>query len=72
MKNLCSENLIAIFLTLGEHVYSVGSTLFPAMEANEEMLMKIFQDLDLEIIRWELCVKMTTHYYCILKKRAVS
>ena len=68
LQYLVSDGVIIIHGSIGEHTYTVGSAALPAMEATEEMLMKIFQDLNLEIVRWELCVKLTTHYYCILKK----
>ena len=68
LQHLKSNGLTVIQGSIGEHVYTVGSAYFPAMEADEEMLMNIFQELDLEAVRWELCEKITTHYYCILKK----
>ena len=68
LQYLNSNGLIIIQGSIGEHVYTVGSAYFPAMEADQEMLMRIFQELDLEVVRWELCEKVTTHYYCILKK----
>ena len=55
--------------SLGEHIYSVGSAIFPAMTADEAMIMEIFQDLQLQVLKWELSnSNLTTHYFCLLKK----
>ena len=68
LQYLVSNGVIIIHGSIGEHTYTVGSAALPAMEATEDMLMKIFHDLNLKIVRWEICVKLTTHYYCILRK----
>ena len=68
LRYLKTGGLILIHGSIGEHQYSVGSTLFPAMTADEEMLFEIFKELTLKILKWEKCVKVTTHYYTILQK----
>ena len=68
LQYLVSDGVIIIHGSIGEHTYTVGSAALPAMEATEDMLMKIFHDLNLKIVRWEICVKLTTHYYCILRR----
>ena len=60
--------LILIQGSLGEYQYSVGSAIFPAMNADEPMIKSIFQECQLELLQWELCVKLTTHYYALLRK----
>ena len=60
---------IVIQGSLGEHIYSIGSAIFPAMTADEAMIMEIFQNLQFRVLKWELSKSnLTTHYFCILKK----
>lgn len=68
LQYLKPGGLILIHGSLGEHHYTVGSAMFPVMDADEKMLFAIFSHCGLEVIRWELCVKLTTHYYGILRK----
>ena len=60
---------IVIQGSLGEHCYTVGSAMFPAMNATEEMILDIFKEEHLEVKQMELCQKLTTHYYVILQKK---
>ena len=68
LQYLRPNGLILIHGSIGEHMYTVGSAAFPAMEADETMLLDIFKACGLEVIKWELCIKITTHYYTVLKK----
>lgn len=68
LQYLKQNGLIIIHGSIGEHMYTVGSAAFPAMEADEKMLFDIFKNCGLEVIKWELCVKISTHYYTIVKK----
>ena len=54
--------------SLGEHVYTVGSAAFPVMTADEDLILGIFQELKLQVVKWKLDVHLTTHYFCLLKK----
>mgnify|MGYP002042169882 FL=1 len=60
---------IVIQGSLGEHCYTVGSAMFPAMNATEDMILDIFKEEHLEVKQMELCQKLTTHYYVILQKK---
>ena len=60
---------IVIQGSLGEHIYSVGSAVFPAMTADESLILSIFQDLQLQVLKWQLSnSSLTTHYFCLLRK----
>ena len=54
--------------SLHEHQYSVGASLFPVMNVDEAGLRDIFKACELSILKLELSVKLTTHYYTILQK----
>lgn len=60
--------ILLIHGSLGEYRYTVGSASFPAMTADESMLFEIFQECHLKLVKWELCEKLTTHYYAALRK----
>ncbi len=68
LQYLKTGGLILIHGSIGEHIYTVGSAVFPAMTADESLILSIFEDLSLQVLQWELCQKLTTHYYAVLKK----
>lgn len=68
LSYLKPNGLILIHGSLGEHRYTVGSSSFPAMTADESMLLEIFQECHLKLVKWETCEKLTTHYYTALRK----
>ena len=60
---------IVIQGSLGEHCYSVGSSMFPAMTADEDLIFDIFKESQLQIIKWQLSNNgLTTHYFSLLRK----
>ena len=63
-----SGGLIVIQGSLGEHIYTVGSAVFPVMNADEDMILELFKECGLKLIQWQLRVELTTHYYALLEK----
>ena len=72
LQYLKPGGFIIIQGSIGEHVYTVGSAMFPAMNATEELILDIFKEEHLEVKHMELCEKLTTHYYAILQKNMTS
>lgn len=55
--------------SLGEYQYTVGSACIPVLNIDEENLRKVFEKLNLDILKWETTVRCSTHYFCVLKKK---
>ena len=68
LRYLKPGGFIIIQGSIGEHVYTVGSAMFPAMNATKELILEIFIEEHLEVKHMDLCEKLTTHYYAILQK----
>jgi len=62
--------------SLGEHCYTVGSSMFPAMTADKDLVFGIFQELQLDVVKWQTINSEpgpdptwgTTHYFSLLRK----
>ena len=55
--------------SLGEKTYTVGSAAFPVMDITESNLRLLFGRCGLEVIVWETCQKVTTHYFTIIRRK---
>ena len=60
---------IVIQGSLHEKCYTVGSAVFPAMDMTQDRLLAIFDQCNLDVVKFELCVKYSTHYFALLKRR---
>lgn len=69
LQYLKPNGVILIHGSLHETQYSVGACLFPVMNVDEVRLRDIFESCELNVIKLELRVKVTTHYFTILQKR---
>ena len=63
------DGLIVVQGSLDEKCYTVGSAVFPFMEISQDRLLAIFEECSLDLVKFELCVKYSTHYFALLKRK---
>ena len=63
------DGLIAVEGSLGEERHCVGSTVFIVLNIHQKTLLKVFEILSLEVIKWETTVRLSTHYFTVLKRK---
>ena len=68
-KALKPDGLIVVQGSLHEKCYTVGSSVFPVMEISQDRLLAIFEECGLDLVKFELCVKYSTHYFALLKRK---
>ena len=68
-KALKPDGLIVVQGSLHEKCYTVGSAVFPVMEISQDRLLAIFEECGLDLVKFELCVKYSTHYFALLKRK---
>ena len=66
------DGLLVVQGSLHEKCYTVGSAVFPVMEITQDRLLAIFDDCEMAVVKFELCVKYSTHYFALLKRRLHS
>jgi len=62
--------LIVIQGSLNEKCYTVGSSVFPVMDISQDRLLDIFRQCGLQVIKFELCIKYSTHYFALCRKNS--
>ena len=60
--------LLLVQGSLGEDVYTVGSSIFPVMNIDEPSFRRVVQECGLEVEKWTLCTKESTYYFSMLSK----
>ena len=63
------EGLMIVQGSLGEETYCVGSAVFPVLNIDKETLFTVFDNLELEVVKWETTVRVSTHYFTVLKRK---
>ena len=69
LKCMKEDGLMIVQGSLGEKSYCVGSAVFPVLDIDQETIMKVFENLSLEVVKWETTVRLSTHYFTILKRK---
>jgi len=69
LQCMAEDGLMIVQGSLGEERYCVGSAVFPVLNIDEETLRKVFENLSLEVVRWETTVRLSTHYFTVLKRK---
>ena len=69
MKSMSREGLMVVQGSLGEERYCVGSAVFPVLNIDQDTLFTVFQNLSLEVVRWETTVRCSTHYFTVLRRK---
>ena len=66
---LKQDGLMVVQGSLGEERYCVGSAVFPVLNIDQKTLLEVFEKLSLEVIKWETTVRLSTHYFTVLKRK---
>jgi len=69
LRWLKPEGLMLVQGSLGEYHYTVGSASMPVLDIQEKEFRAVVDRVGLEVIRWETTVRLTTHYYTVLKRK---
>jgi len=71
LRFLSDDGLMLVQGSLGEHHYSVGSAMLPVLDINQDEFMDVVNKLDLEVLRWQTTVRVSTHYFTLLRRKKV-
>jgi len=69
LRWLKPEGLMLVQGSLGEYHYTVGSASMPVLDIQEKEFRAVIDRVGLDVIRWETTVRLTTHYYTVLRRK---
>lgn len=63
------DGLMIVQGSFGETAYAVGSAYMPVLDIQEDQFLKVVEALGLEVVRLETTVRVSTHYYTVLRRQ---